>query len=126
MINQEASTGKITRPNLQNVYQREKFFDILDRCRKKPIIWIYAPPGAGKTTLINSYIESRKLQCLWYQMDSSDKDPATFFHYMGIAAARASIRKEPLPHLTPEYLPGLRTFTREYFSELSKNFKKLI
>lgn len=125
MIHQETYPVKITRPNPKNIYRREKFFKILDKCRKKPLIWLYAPPGTGKTALISSYIESRKLQCLWYEVDSNDRDPATFFHYMGIAATKiGSKKRNPLPHLTPEYLLGLPVFSRNFFSELYKTFKK--
>lgn len=121
MTHQETFLAKITRPNPHNVYLREKFFSILDKCREKPVIWLSAPPGAGKTTLISSYIESRKVQCLWYQVDSGDRYPATFFHYMGSAAKKFNPRKrKPLPHLTPEYRFGIQAFTREYFSELYK------
>ncbi len=118
---QETFLAKITRPRPHNAYLREKFFDILDRCREKSVIWLSAPPGAGKTTLVSSYIESRKLRCLWYEVDSGDNDPATFFHYLGIAATKANPhKKESLPHLTPEYRQGISAFTREYFAKLYK------
>lgn len=116
---QAASLAKLTRPHTRNAYFREKFFSILDKCRQKPVIWLSAPPGAGKTTLISSYVESRQCQCLWYQADAGDRDPATFFHYMGAAAMKANPKKKkPLPHFTPEYLLGLQAFSREFFSEL--------
>jgi len=124
-MNEEVSIAKITRPNLRNIYLRNNFFNILDKCRDRPVIWITAPPGAGKTTLISSYIESRNLECLWYQVDTRDKDPATFFHYMGIAALQnGANKKTPLPHLTPEYMQGLQVFAREYFLQLYKRFKR--
>lgn len=116
---QEAFLAKITRPKPSNVYLRENFFSILDKCRKKPVIWLSAPPGTGKTTLISSYIESRDLRCLWYQVDSADRDLSTFFHYLGLAAAKTNPnKKEPLPHLTPEYQLGIQIFTRKYFAKL--------
>jgi len=123
-MNAEVSIAKITRPNLQNIYLRDNFFSILDSCLDKPVIWITAPPGAGKTTLVSSYIESRNLGCLWYQVDKRDTDPATFFHYMGEAARLGGSQKISLPHLTPEYLQGLQVFAREYFLQLYKTLKK--
>ena len=65
------------------------------------------PAGSGKTTTVASYLESRKLPCLWYQIDEGDNDIATFFYYMGLAAKKASRSTRPLPLLTPEYLQDI-------------------
>ena len=111
--------SKVTRPIITGVFPRKRLFGLLDRMRKQPVIWVSGPPGCGKTTLISSYIEARKIPCLWYQVDAGDSDPATFFYYMGQAAKRASPRKrKPLPLLTPEYLQDIPTFTYRYFEEL--------
>lgn len=116
--------SKITRPTLTGVFPRKRLFGLLDRLRKQPLIWISGPPGCGKTTLVASYIETRKLPCLWYQVDTGDADPATFFYYLGQAAKRASPQfRKPLPLLTPEYLQGIPIFTQRYFEEL---FRRLI
>ena len=77
------------------------------------------PPGAGKTTLVASYLAARRLAGIWYQVDSGDADPASFFYYLGQAARKAAPRRsKPLPLLTPEYLADLPGFARRYFREL--------
>jgi ATP/maltotriose-dependent transcriptional regulator MalT len=58
--------AKITRPRLPRVLERERLFRLLDGCRDHPVIWVTGPAGAGKTTLIASYLDSRKFPCLWY------------------------------------------------------------
>ena len=106
------------------VYDRKRLFDLLDRKRKYPVIWVSGPPGCGKTTMVTSYLEDKKFPCLWYQADEGDADPATFFYYLGLAAKKATPRKrKPLPLLTPEYLPGLPTFTLRYFENLFHRLK---
>lgn len=116
---------KFSRPVKQDSYLRQRLFDQLDKMRKNPVIWISAPAGAGKTTLVSSYIGNRKLPCLWYQCDKDDGDPATFFYYMGLAAAKASPgKRKPLALFTPEYQHGLETFTRNYFQQLYLRLKK--
>ena len=112
---------KITTPRTRNVLERERLFSLLDDARgDTPLLWVSAPGGSGKTTLLASYLKQRNLKSIWYQVDESDADPATFFHYLGLAGKKvAPRRKGELPQLTPEYLPGLATFTRRFFEELS-------
>jgi LuxR family maltose regulon positive regulatory protein len=108
--------AKVTRPTLPPVFPRERLFTTIDDVRSRPVMWISGPAGCGKTTLVASYLEARKLPCLWYQMDAGDADAATFFYYMGLAVKQASPRKrKPLPLLTPEYMLGLDTFAVRYF-----------
>ena len=116
--------SKITRPIPARIFQRKRLFSLLNRLRKQPVIWISGPPGCGKTTLVSSYIEARKIPCLWYQVDQGDADIATFFYYMGLAAKKASPRKrKSLPLFTPDYLEGIPTFTFRYFEELYSRLK---
>jgi len=108
-------SAKITRPGYTDILRRERLFRRLDASRE-PLTWIAAPPGAGKTTLAASYLVERDLRHLWYQLDARDADPATFFHYLGLAVRAAAPRLQlALPHLTAEYALGLRAFARRYF-----------
>jgi LuxR family maltose regulon positive regulatory protein len=94
----------------------ERLFARLDRALRGPAAWVSGPPGAGKTTLVTSYVRARKLDCLWYRVDAGDIDLASFFYYL--AAARPGSTRRPLPHLTPEYLGGEAAFARRFFREL--------
>ncbi len=117
--NKDAYLSKITPPKISNIVRRERLFKILNKERNSPVLWITAPAGSGKTTLIASYIAACKLKCVWYQIDEGDADISTFFYYMGLAAKKANpYKKRPLPLLTPEYLQGIPAFTRRYFEEL--------
>ena len=124
MKTRSPTIAKVTRPIPTGVYPRKRLFDLLDRKRKYPVIWVSGPPGSGKTTLVTSYLETKESPCLWYQADEGDADPATFFYYLGFAVKKATPRKrKPLPLLTPEYLPGLPTFTLRYFENLFHRLK---
>lgn len=111
--------AKISAPRIGDWLRRERLFRLLDEARQRSrTIWVSAPAGAGKTYLIASYLADRGLPGLWYQVDEGDADAASFFYYLGIAAERAGWPGEALPLLTPEYLPGLATFARNFFREL--------
>ncbi len=116
--------AKLTRPSSEGIFSRKRLFRRLDQARTRPVIFITAPPGSGKTSLVTSYLKDRKLPCLWYQVDEGDADLATFFYYMGLAARKAAPRyKRPLPLFTPEYGLGVPTFTRRYFENLCSRLK---
>ncbi len=110
--------AKLTRPDVGKALLRESLFVRLDAMRSSSLVWVNAPAGAGKTTLISSYIESRKIKTLWYQVDVGDADMATFFHYLGQAVKSVSRSRKKMPVLTPEYQLGVPEFTRNYFREI--------
>ena len=111
--------SKVIRPILRDVFPRKRLFILLDQMRKQPVIWVSGLAGSGKTTLVNSYLEARRIPCLWYEVDEGDADLATFFYYLGQAAKKAAPRKrKSLPLLTPEYLQDIPTFTKRFFEKL--------
>ncbi len=120
----QASISKVTKPRLAKVYPRTRLFRVLDRGRDVPVTWLSGPAGSGKTTLVANWLDSRKLPCIWHQVDVGDADLATFFYYMGLAARKAASKyKRPLPLFTPEYGLGVPTFTRRYFENLYSRLK---
>src|SRR4249920_3039068 len=114
MARRSVPLAKLSRPRLYDALPRNRLFRLLDEARRHPLIWVAAPPGAGKTTLVASYLESRKLPGIWYQVDSGDSDPATFFYYLGLAASSlpSTNKRSALPLLTPEYLLDVPGFAR--------------
>lgn len=112
------SLAKTTRPSFAGILPRDRLFAMLD-ATQKCAIWVTGPPGCGKTTLVASYLERRKQQSLWYQVDEGDGDVASFFYYLGLAASE--LRPKPqlrLPQLTPEYHAAISAFARRYFQTL--------
>lgn len=117
-----SSLAKLTRPRYSRVLPRERLFRALDE-RQHRIVWVSGPPGAGKTALISSYLQTRSVAHLWYQLDHGDADLPTFFHYLGLAVAGTAGREQPpLAHFTPEYSHGLSAFARRYFEALAARF----
>lgn len=121
------SLAKTTRPSLLTVVMRERLFATLEQALERPIVWVSGPPGSGKTTLVSSYLESRGIDHLWYQLDPDDADPATFFHFMaGSVAKHLGAREPSLPRIAsggPEEISVLaRRFFRALFGLLKGPF----
>ena len=112
--------AKLTRPRLHDAVARSRLFTKLDAAREShPAICVVGPPGAGKTTLAASWLDAANNEGIWFQVDPSDGDLATFFHYLGEAARPYCPKKQPqLFPLTAEYLHDVPGFSRRFFREL--------
>jgi len=111
--------AKLTRPKLYDALPRPRLFAAIDDAAKRPILWVSGAPGAGKTTLVASWLEARQRRHLWYQLDAGDADPATLFHFLSIAAeSLAGKAAKSLPLFTSEPQQDVGRFTRTFFREL--------
>jgi DNA-binding SARP family transcriptional activator len=113
--------AKIIRPVFKNAVRRERLYNLLAEDPDKQLIWISGPAGFGKTTLISDYIGHNKIPYIWFQFDKGDKDPATFYYYLGLSR-RANSFGENIAFLpyTPEFASDPDTFANNFFEQLFK------
>jgi ATP/maltotriose-dependent transcriptional regulator MalT len=116
--------AKTTRPAVGSTVPRERLFAYLDGSAGRRAAWISGPPGSGKTTLASSYVEARRMRCLWYQVDSDDADVASFFHYLGHAARKLDGgRAREYPAYSAADAADVASFSRRFFRHLFSRAK---
>ncbi|GAB6057903.1 BTAD domain-containing putative transcriptional regulator [Desulfonatronum parangueonense] len=81
------SYTKFIPPDVGKLIVRERLSELLDNASSRPLTWISAPPGSGKTALVAGYVQARKLPLIWYQMDETDIEPNVFFSRLVEAAS---------------------------------------
>jgi LuxR family transcriptional regulator, maltose regulon positive regulatory protein len=107
--------AKLSAPRMARVVLRRRLFRRLDRSRRRRVLWIVAPAGAGKTALVASWIRERKLRHVWLQLDEGDADVASFFHYFAMGVKQPKRTRAGLPVFTPEFLAAPEGFARMFF-----------
>lgn len=111
--------AKLTRPRLHGALPRPRLFALLDEAAaSRPIIWVGGPPGYGKTTLVAGWLQARERRHLWYQIDPGDAVPATFAHYLQLAAEPFVRRRGPQALFPPQPQQELVSFSRSLFRDL--------
>ena len=111
-------------PHASSNFQRSDLHNLLDEANSRRLIVINGPPGAGKSTLVATYIATRNLPSIWYQVDNADKDLATFFHNFGIAVNEAlPHKKASIPDWRSEFSQESSAFAKRYFQEIYQHLE---
>jgi LuxR family transcriptional regulator, maltose regulon positive regulatory protein len=112
-----AKSAKLSPPRLLQALPRERLFALLDTHRANAGVWLGGPPGAGKTMLVASWLQSRSLPFAWYRLDTDDNDIGRFFGMLGEAVGAAGIRAK-LPIFSADHLVHPDTYARRWFRAL--------
>jgi LuxR family transcriptional regulator, maltose regulon positive regulatory protein len=92
MGRQSLETLTVLCPKPAGVLPRERLFKTLDELRAHPMLWLGGPPGAGKTTLIASYLGCRRLQALWLPLEREDFEAPALFDRLELGRAPRTTR----------------------------------
>lgn len=63
----------------KNLLFRDNLFQKLDDYMQTSGSWVFGPAGTGKTTLISTYLQKRKLSSIVFNADTFGSDVETFF-----------------------------------------------
>ncbi len=110
--------AKVTPPRIKRVFARKRLLRRLREYEEFPVVWVSAPAGSGKTTLIADYLERGRRKCVWLRLDSGDADPASVFHYLDRAVGDAVGGFPGMPRFSARHRHDLGVFTRRYFETL--------
>jgi len=78
-LQKEIFPVKLSRPRLQPTCPRNRLFAMLAESVETCAVWICGPAGSGKTTLVNSFLYTADIPCIWYSIDRSDTAVGSFF-----------------------------------------------
>ena len=88
MISSPIITKTLTPSRPADLVRRERLLDFLHEHIDRKLIFIAAPAGYGKTTLLVDFAHDTDLTVCWYSLDATDRDLRTF-----IEGLLASLRR---------------------------------
>jgi len=119
----KTANPKLIAPQTTQVVRRERVMGAIEWASKTGACWIVAPAGYGKSIAAADYLKKKRARYIWYRVDTSDQDIASFFHYLTEGLRRPSAAKR-LPVFGAEYadqaIAFAQRFFRTYFAQLEK------
>ncbi len=116
--------AKLSIPRGNKIVQRARIHNLLKEATQRPVCWLAGPAGSGKTTAVIDYVSATSASAIWYRVDESDNDIASFFYYLAQTYSGRR-KKTELPLFTSEYaarpLDFSRRFFRQFFNQLQDN-----
>jgi len=103
---------KLSPPRLGRVLDRQRLFEVLDGLSGFPGIWVAAAPGAGKSSLVATWLQRRARHTLWLQVDAGDADPATFLQSLDMLLSSTIAPSIDLPPFHADDLSDLAGWLR--------------
>lgn len=107
------ASAKWGAPEISRVYARKRLLERLDRSSPFPCTWVAAPAGYGKTCLARAYLDRKAVPSLWYTLERSDSDVASFLADFG-AGLSAALPAAPLLQYSSD-IQDPTAFARAYF-----------
>jgi len=112
----EGLLAKWSPPRARRLLRRQRLLRRLDALLAESSVWITGSPGAGKTALIASHVETRSLPALWYDVDHGDADPVVCCDYLRRAAQHFRGQAAALPAAEPLLTGRLERFLAHFFA----------
>ncbi len=82
----ELVVSKLRRPPVRpGTVRRSLLIERLARVDPRPVVWVVAPAGYGKTTLLSQWAERSGEAFAWVSLDERDNDPKVLLSYVAEA-----------------------------------------
>jgi len=107
---------------LRKIYYRDRVFDELKLKISHSVIWVDGDAGSGKTTLINSFLESEKMNHWWYKASTSDNNLNAFlFRFSQSLHYYLPTLSKTIKTLSLPFQIDIKTVFKSLFNELHQN-----
>ena len=115
-------------PLRDGIIIRSRLIDILNEGIKKKVLFVSAPAGFGKSTLLIEWVNQSKLPVAWVSLDKTENDPVDFLSYLisGVQSIYRNLGEAILSDLKAPGSPPVNNLLNAWINEIAEHTQEFV
>ncbi len=110
-------------PLREGMISRLRLIEQINNGIKKKVVFVSAPAGFGKSSLMVEWVAQTKMPVAWVSLDKSENDPINFLSYLvsGVQSIYQNLGDTILGSLKSPISPSIENLLNAWINEISEH-----
>ena len=115
-------------PLRDGIVIRSRLIEVINENVKKKLLFVSAPAGFGKSTLLSEWVNQSKLPVAWVSLDKTENDPVDFLSYLisGVQSIYRNLGEAILSDLKAPGSPPINNLFNAWINEIAEHTEEFV